>query len=1728
MNIDLLNEAFLLDCRTNVPIHTSDIINVNHTGEFCFKAKFDQNINVDTVWIGMTTSGTSLSSYYINKDTPKEPAFLFPHVCPEIPTSSGFYDVEFNDIFNLPLVSGTVCSGFYFNGSEYLISDPFVLVQDSYTVLFNINPDGFVSSIYQSNLFFQIEGISGEILSLGFDTFDGENKLTVGLTPSNGIGMDVINTGMDVIDGVNTIAVRGNIGGKLRLSCNRQYVEINKPFTFLGNTVSFLVGGKQNVGYFKGSITDGAVWVTYVANDIIEQYMTNPRDLFFYEDNYPNIITTSSGYLLDFPEHAYPYEIYTTISGNAYTISSVRMTTFDDVFVLCSGVDELYCGTAVRGLTDTRYELEVYNNSPYKSYGYVYAFDGVRYKALKVSEDGVNFTSNQITIPGDISWDVGDYNSGVNSNIALYDFVDTGIYTNNAVSVYDRYRRVVYKLMLNSFTMIDLRTGHGYTLPNPSFLTGTVNFRHCVLLPNYDSKVLYCMYRTGLYAYDIVAKQWGQIKALPNVDYVRLAVTDGFVAYSYKDGSVYKSFIYDESANVHNSVREASSLMSVALDNNYVFIYIGRVIFKYSYLPVIPVDQSFILNYDVSNVIGISSANKYIVIMHNDGINVVTYTNTTWDTEVSIKNITTGWISSYSYKDTTYVTYNISNKIYFEQIRYVKYIDYTVNVYKNYLNTLSLSSDTVSQYNVTYGWLYYDDVPTFHIASKYAIDRNMLYGFIRDSISGDIHSYFMVYITSTDSYIKLSDINGSLLDVNEGIVVDTFDCVYYLNLSKQHYYKYNKSTDIWEQLDPPSCGYNVVHAHYMDAVFDMHNTIYIIGTSGAINDYYRDTANFYAFYGYVNLNDDKVYYIDSLHWVNSKGWDGRTDLNGNRYSGGETSFITYYINNSTIFMGWSHYVSKSVYYIIDSLATRHDCVFNKLCDLYDFGCRIYLPMTNGISRNLMLEWYAYDYYTGTVSSDIPNRNAINGNHWYEYYIASFGKESGYNFSVNLRCKVKSLSIESTVIFSDVDSKSSAKGLTLGLDNEVLYVATRSDDNILYDIGIDVTTIGIGVNDWIDVGFSIEYNTTASGIMKLYVNGIPQASGILPSSYEYSSEHTFFTNTNASVLYGDGRNSYANFYVTEVSYYTRILSETEFYNISYTNTSKPLGPLYIDYGIQSTGYTYQPHITMDNNVYYYNVYQKYLSHSPQDNIIYMVGDRSLCKYNLEDDSWQGVVITKSHNHYPVELYKPRLIGSYDMPYKYAPVAIVTSSELEHTSRIVFDSYDYVRSFYVDSGAYVTPIIDTKCDSMFMYELDVTTGSDSYVEVFVRYANYPPLDYAHICYCDSSSTFREMSIATGRVFYSEHVDEKYSCAVYYDSDVYKVTFDGKVYINGAYGEDLEVYTFSLLSYDLEDIRQTWFSPNGSFILYWLLDGRLAAFPLGLGYACSVASVRFNIITGITWNIYSDEFSVCTDQGIFTYNYRLGLISIVTEYSYILYSVYGEITIDESGAATLVRDNGVNRYRSDVIDIDVGKDVYHDYRSGWVYYISYNNGQLKKFRLEFIDKLITHIADFDIFEVTKIESVSPTAIAVLSNGKLVILSNNGNIVNDYSYVNKESGGIVYHRYDSEFKVKYYSLDYIYRNDLIWFDSLDWIPLKSKLEGVIRGKRYVQFKIVLHANSGNDVTPLVNRVYVGTPVRIGPVEPYNTKKFHVNVDIPVDDSADVFSTSIITYFETLLFDYE
>lgn len=1732
MIIDLLNEAYLLECDSNIPIRTSSLIGTPITGNKCVYAKFDNNINMGELWVITTPPNVTCSGYYVNKQTPKEPAFLFPYSCPDIPTSSGYYDVDFYNTSLVTLVSGVTCSGYYFSGGQEIHSDTFYLVDDSYTILLKVNTDGYINTYSQPNLFLGIEGYSGNQITIGYVETNGDYELTIGLTPSSGSGIDIYTTGIPFdIHTVNSISVRGDTGAKIRIGCNNNFIEIDKPVNFLGNVVKFWVGGKPNVGYFKGSITDGAVWVRYVINDIIEYYIDDCNSLFHYTQNYLSVITTSSGHKFEFPEHSYPAEVYiTTHYSGAYTIDSVVLSTNDSEFILSSGVDNMFCGTVVRGLTDTKYEIELYNNSYNQSYGYIYAYDGDRCKALSVSSDGYNFEQNQISIPGDVSWDVGTYSSGFSSSIMPYSFVNSYVDTSNAVSIYDRYRRVVYVIKSNLFYMVDLRTNYTYTLDNPTFITGTPLFSQCVLIMSYDSKFVYCNYKSGLYAYDTVKDYWYMLVSFDSVSNVAISVTDGYILYSYLKNNVSKIFVFNTNTSSVALVKEVSSKVKIAI-SNYIFIYIGKFIFRY-YIDTLTIkDISQTLTTDVDSIFSIVSSDNYVVILSDSDVKVLPCSDKCWGKEVQIKNVSCSWAMGYHVNYTVYVTYNINNELCFENVRYIKDIDNSVNVFKSYLNKISLNVDGSRQgEDLHKAVAFYNYIPTFYLGVKYSINNRIVYGFNRESVSGSIHSYFMSFDPVTDTYIKLSDINGSSIDVDKGVIVDTIYSVYYINLSQKHYYKYDKENNVWLSVTSPSCGNNISGCTITDGTYDFSNKVYIVGNSASFNQGNRDWRNYYAFYGYLDINLNKIFYIGTLRPLIGKGKNGTDDLTDTTQAGGETAFIDCNTLTNKIMVGWSHYISKSIYYLINTTASGTGCIFNELYSLYEFGCRIYLPMTNGISRNLMLEDYSYDNNTDTYSSDIPNRDAIYLNGWNDdYNTFSLGAYSNYNYSVNFRCKIRS-TFESTDDTSHffTDTGSNYDGCAVGVDDANIYVATRLGSD-LYSVSVSMSSLGISVNDWVDIGYSFEKGTTSSGNLNLYVEGTKVGTCYIPSNFSYGGTKTIFNTISTNVLFGNGYNTYSPHYTTEFSFYPRILTDTEFGSISYTQTGKPLATIDIDF-YDSSDYVPQYTYSYNGTAYYYNVYQKYVVHDQSRSTINFVGDRCLFSYNYTTGQWSGNAVVDYDNYCPYNLMRPVSITSYlDSEIDNDTVVVKSSSLPGGVARFVFDGYSYSTNIYVKSGAYVTPIVDTKQDSMFFYNVEYLAENESYIDVYVRYANTPPLDYAHMCYCDDSSTYREQSIATGKVFYSKTVTEKKSCAVYYNYEYYLVTIDGSVYKTGNY--DQEIYNFTMLSFTLvgSGILNTWFSPDGNFILYWLSNKKIVAFPLGLGFPCSVLTVSFSDVKDVMWDINSNNFSLSTNLGVYTYNYKLGLVKSDSSSVYIFQLIGYTITIDKSGNVFYVSADGKTKLSADVTDIDISKRVVEDYTSYLIYYVSTYNSELKRFSVKYDTSnkvLNTYVEGTGLYSVSEIQDIGLTTITLDRNASLCVVTKNGVIVNDYGFINKQSGGLVYNRYNVTDKVSYYPLDYIYQNDLVWFDSLEWIPLVSKTAGVIRGSRYVQFKIVLSASTDATISPILDRIYVGGPVRVGPIAPYNSKVFYVRVSLPVDDSGDVFSTKLITYFETLLFE--
>ena len=755
-------------------------------------------------------------------------------------------------------------------------------------------------------------------------------------------------------------------------------------------------------------------------------------------------------------------------------------------------------------------------------------------------------------------------------------------------------------------------------------------------------------------------------------------------------------------------------------------------------------------------------------------------------------------------------------------------------------------------------------------------------------------------------------------------------------------------------------------------MFDLDNTIYILGDSDAIRDYYRDDAYFQSFYGWVKLDEDKVRYADRLPWVDSYGYNGRLDypIYSQRSAGGATALVDICLITNTLFLGFSNYISASKYYIVDKDATRDCCIFNTYYELYEFGCHSYYTMTNGISIDSMLNWYAYDSNNvATIVSDLYGRNAISLHSNYTYFIPSLGSNSNYVYSANMHCRSFGSSHFDNVIIADIDTSLTGMGLSLGFNYNDLYLCVRTSEDDFYIISKSLNDLGISINDWVDIGFSFESKPTTSGCMVLYVNGYTVASGEIPPGYSYSANRTDFARYDRSIL-DNTKYVVSYFYLTDFSYYKRILDESEFAKISCINNNlKPLAPRYFDYGIIHDGYIPQPILHDDRRYYRYNAYQKDIVHSVNDSYMYVIGDRAICRYDYNTNNWKSVGNW--------DIVRSRLITAVEGNNTYSPVAIVRSSHSMMPITLELDHYRYESNSYVVTGSYVTPIIDTKQDSMFFYNIDFNAEYDSYVDIYIRYSNYPPLDYAHVCYCDSTAIFREMSIATGKLFYTIPVLMNKSCAVYYDKDRYLVTFDGKVYMNGDYLHP--VYSFGMLSYQLSDVIGTWFSSKGTFVLYYTSEGFLVGFPLGLGYACSTVTVRFTVVYEVFWEFDKDYFSVSTDYGVFIFNYKLGFIESNNDYIHCIFMPKFNICITAMGEVHAVSKNWLEHFVVDVTDLSAFTDIKVDYQELEVYYISTVDNELKKFSVDYNTK-ITSVYNLNVYHVSMIDSIGINSVCVV----------------------------------------------------------------------------------------------------------------------------------------------------
>jgi hypothetical protein len=832
------------------------------------------------------------------------------------------------------------------------------------------------------------------------------------------------------------------------------------------------------------------------------------------------------------------------------------------------------------------------------------------------------------------------------------------------------------------------------------------------------------------------------------------------------------------------------------------------------------------------------------------------------------------------------------------------------------------------------------------------------------------------------------------------------------------------------------------------------------------------------------------------------------------------------MSNNILNIGLSQFNSRDKYYLIDTTISKptNSYVFNTLEDLYLYGCVSYLPMGMGAGVDMM-QIFDWKNVTNTYyASDIPNRQCLYNVYIFNCY-SSIGAYSDYNYSVNMRCKITDYGSSPTNprhLFIDTSNDDGKYGCVLGLADGDLYATVRTSSG-KWEAKVSLSSIGIGLNEWFDVGYSLYTSDTSTGFISLYVDGNIMCSGSVPVGLNYNGDISLVSSRYGYNIYDNNTYDSINYnYITELSMYDRVLTPAQFSGISYTQKNKPLAMLWNDYSVLLSDYTPQVAVTLGSTTYYYGLRAKYICHQPTSNIMYMVADRGVYKFDYLHYSWEKNAVTTLNNHSDIDLSNPELVGGFISSVTDDVCSVVYSSNVDGS--LFFNSSFYGNTRYVDEGSYVSPVIDTLSDNMFMYSIDYTSFANDTVDLYLRYAKYPPLDYAHLHYC-SSTNFYEKSIVTGKVFNSFTVSDKNSCAVHYDDNMYKVTLDGRVYYNSNYNS--AVYTFKMLSYTLTGIKQTWFSYNGNFILYMLNDGYMAGFPLGLGYACTRVKPSFSSVYDVSWSKFSDSFVLRTDIGVVEYNYKLGVVYKSADYIYKFYTNTCVVYVKSDGSCVITSNDYKHSFKYTIVSLDSTKRVVHDYDTDFLFYISTVSSEIHKVRFSVVDGTFKYETyNINVSGISDIYMVNSRYIAVYMNALLTVFNHNGNILAEYEIVNMDSGGLVFHKYSNEHKISYYGSDYISSNDLIWFDMMPWINLGHKNRGIIRGNRYVQFKTVLKSSTDNSTTPILERIYVGGPVVVGPIPSNSFTDFYVTVDIPIDDSCDIYSTKIESYFETLLFD--
>ena len=447
MILDILTDAYIFELNSETVIPYIDLVNVLiPAGTKSFRLNFDFNVNISNVAVTLaTTSGVTASGFYSEIQDLGYPCahYSFSDCLDQV--NPNYVDINFENYGCLP-TQGVVCSGIMCGGASYLKSEPYFLFSCAYTNLLYIKPTGYSSGVTQDNMFFRAEGPTNEVLGLGINQ---DNNLSLMLY--DGSSETLVDTGLTVISGTwNLISIRCQPKTKLRIGCSNEitseFVEINRSCVFLGGSTVVFLGGKPGIGNFKGVLSDYTHWSSYCDNIFIENAWTYPKIALNGQRRSISTSTTTLGFVFDLGKN-YPSQIYLNFDFPVPNmITGISAHTYDENYILASGVDNLFCGTVVRGHTSTDYPIELYNNTDYQTYAYLFVYDSNRYKALSISSDEENYISNAISLPQTISWTSGEYNSGINNNIVINIPYDTNINSSGAIILHDNSRKCLWYL----------------------------------------------------------------------------------------------------------------------------------------------------------------------------------------------------------------------------------------------------------------------------------------------------------------------------------------------------------------------------------------------------------------------------------------------------------------------------------------------------------------------------------------------------------------------------------------------------------------------------------------------------------------------------------------------------------------------------------------------------------------------------------------------------------------------------------------------------------------------------------------------------------------------------------------------------------------------------------------------------------------------------------------------------------------------------------------------------------------------------------------------------------------------------------------------------------------------------------------------------------------------------------------------------------------------------------